>query len=338
DHMPGEDGCTLKGSDRATIYTVTNYVCTNIYDGTETGGGGEYYGSGGGTDSGTGGEQLGPGTTQPCNGSGVSTNPLDPNTNISEGGCSGIPTVVTVPNPADDPCVKTSRSISAANTVLKNPTVQSQMDAVLRGKATQPIEYAVAIGTNNGTYDVTAPNPGTASQSVTPVWNLANSSSFLANGHSHAGTPGNPSAGDLYSFLERMETNPNYSYSFVYGVTGSTKEVYALVVNDRAVAHNFLINYPRAKNYDPDTHGFLDDSKLGKEIYKMKVIYKNTSTAINTSGESYDARAVGLAYMLEKLNAGMSIAKVDANGNLKKINASTEKVGNDERAKISKCP
>jgi len=135
-----------------------------------------------------------------------------------------------------------------------------------------------------------------------------------------------------------METNPNYSYSFVYGVTGSTKEVYALVVNDRAVAHDFLINYPRAKNYDPDTHGFLYGSDLWKEIDKMKMIYNNPNTSINTSGETYDARAIGLAYMLEKLNSGMSIAKVDANGNLKKINASTEKIGNDERAKVSKCP
>ncbi|MCY0969528.1 hypothetical protein [Chryseobacterium wangxinyae] len=80
----------------------------------------------------------------------------------------------------ENTCRKTNVSINAANTVLKNPTVQSQMDAVLKNKATEPPEYAVVIGTNNGTYDVTAPNPGTASQSVTPVWNLANSSSFLA--------------------------------------------------------------------------------------------------------------------------------------------------------------
>ena len=112
----------------------------------------------------------------PCSANGVYLQPQDP----ASSGCNAG--VVTQPilefNPTDNPCRKTNASISAANTVLKNPTVQSQMDAVLRGKATQPIEYAVAIGTNNGTYDVTAPNPGTASQSVTPVWNLANSSSF----------------------------------------------------------------------------------------------------------------------------------------------------------------
>lgn len=96
EHMPGEDGCKLKYDERATIYTVTNYVCYNIYDETETGGGGDYYGPGGGTDSGTGGESQSPGTT-PCNGNGVATGPLDPNTNIGEGGCSGVPTSPNIP-------------------------------------------------------------------------------------------------------------------------------------------------------------------------------------------------------------------------------------------------
>ena len=78
------------------------------------------------------------------------------------------------------------------------------------------------------------------------------------------------------------------------------------------MAHDFLIKLSQAKNYDPDTHGLLENSILANEIDKMKAIYNNKSTAIDTSGENYDARAVGLAYMLEKLNAGMSIAKVDA--------------------------
>ncbi len=344
EHMPGEDGCTLKGSDRATIYTVTNYVCTNIYDGTETGGGGEYYGSGGGTDSGTGGEQLGPGTTQPCNGSGVSTNPLDPNTNISEGGCSGIPTVVTVPNPADDPCVKTSRSISAANTVLKNPTVQSQMDAVLKGKRTLENEWATALGIkSDGSYDITPAIEQQQNSGNSPDDLLSNPASFFADGHTHSGDPAKPSAGDLYGMLNEVFYNANFKYRYVYGDSDiGTPEVYAMVLNDRAAAIQFRGTYLESKNYDIDKQGFLKGSTLWKEFEKIKALYDKIST-VNTSGEDYHPKAVAMAYLLENLNAGISVAKVDNNGNLKKINVILEEITNPDgtkgqRVKVSKCP
>lgn len=169
EHMPGQSGCKLTGNDRAKMYQVVGLVCSgDDGSGGSSGGGG---GSGGGGEGG--GEPCpdcptygGRTPTEPCNGNGVATSPLDPTTDIGDGStCTGVPTLPNLPNLGDNPCRKTNASISSANTVLKNPTVQSQMDAVLRGKATQPIEYAVAIGTNNGTYDVTAPNPGTASQS-----------------------------------------------------------------------------------------------------------------------------------------------------------------------------
>ncbi|WP_143883234.1 hypothetical protein [Chryseobacterium binzhouense] len=81
-------------------HTTMVYKCDFIYTGNETGGTGWWAGPGGGTDNG-GGEPCptcptDP-TQQPCNGNGVSTGLIDPNTNIGEGGCAGIPTVIEVP-------------------------------------------------------------------------------------------------------------------------------------------------------------------------------------------------------------------------------------------------
>ncbi|SDL68173.1 hypothetical protein [Chryseobacterium taihuense] len=91
-------------------HTTMVYKCDFIYTGNETGGTGWWAGSGGGTDNGGGGEPCptcptDP-TQQPCNGNGVSTGLIDPNTNIGEGGCAGIPTVIEFPNPDETPCAK----------------------------------------------------------------------------------------------------------------------------------------------------------------------------------------------------------------------------------------
>ncbi|SDM33978.1 hypothetical protein [Chryseobacterium taihuense] len=83
-------------------HTTMVYRCDFIYTGNETGGTDWWSGPGGGTDNGGGGEPCptcptDP-TQQPCNGNGVSTGLIDPNTNIGEGGCAGIPTVVEMPD------------------------------------------------------------------------------------------------------------------------------------------------------------------------------------------------------------------------------------------------
>lgn len=97
EHMPGQDGCKLLGDERATTYNVTNYVCTGIGDGSNTGGGNAPTNPGNPGDNGGGGYYPGDGTSEPCNENGATTSPTDPNTNIGEGGCSGIPIPINVP-------------------------------------------------------------------------------------------------------------------------------------------------------------------------------------------------------------------------------------------------
>ncbi|SDM38192.1 hypothetical protein, partial [Chryseobacterium taihuense] len=288
-------------------------------------------------------------THQPCNGNGVSTGLIDPNTNIGEGGCAGIPTVVEMPLPTVDPCIKSQRSVTAANNVL-NSTEGQQMTTALKAKVGDPVEWAMAIGElpNNGGTTITSAAPGGQFQGTVP--SLPAGYNAVGDGHSHAKGIASPSGGDLYHMLEGMFTstygapNPNFKYRFVYGYGQNTnvKETYALVINDITLAQQFWNAFPMSENYDPDTHAFKKDSDLWNEVEKAKVIFNNKSAVIDTSGEFYHTRAIGLVYILDKFNAGISIAKADANGNLKKINASTEEITRngmkDERAKISKCP
>ncbi|SDM15537.1 hypothetical protein, partial [Chryseobacterium taihuense] len=70
---------------------------------------------------------------QPCNGNGVSTGLIDPNTNIGEGGCAGIPTVIEFPS--RDLVTKCNKAKDAYN----NPQVTSKYED-LKTKTSAPKE------------------------------------------------------------------------------------------------------------------------------------------------------------------------------------------------------
>ncbi len=255
-------------------------------------------------------------------------------------------TAPNLPNLANNPCRKTNASINAANNVLKNPNVQSQMDAVLKGKTQAPNEWGVAIGQASNGYEVTNAVEGIPGQNQvsSPVSQLT--TPFIGDGHSHKGARGNPSGGDLYEMIKATLDHPGLTYRFVYGHNGGVPEVYALVINNVALAQDFLTQYPENENCNNtnNDHSIKEGSPVGKEFYKAKNHYSEGRVE-DTSGENYEERTVGMAYILEKFNVGISIAKVDANGNLKKINASVEKItisnsggAVKEGVKVSKCP
>lgn len=240
------------------------------------------------------------------------------------------------------PCEKTKPAIDKANAILKNPTVNAQMDAILKGKADAPNEWAVAVGLDiaTGNYMVEGPNEGTPTTSNFPSANLGDK--YIASGHSHAKKRGSPSVLDLYSTLQLSQVNYlNYRQSYVYGINNGSVEVYALVVTDKDLAGTFLSSFPKSENYDDATHWFKRGTKLYEDVSKIMILYKNNNIT-NNSGESHNDYALALAYILEKHNTGISLAKADTNGNLKKVNASIEPtITNgfpDEKIAVSKCP
>ncbi|WP_419868306.1 hypothetical protein [Chryseobacterium sp. CT-SW4] len=241
----------------------------------------------------------------------------------------------------DESCLKAFAGVSKANKILQSPEGQQKMDAILKSKVQEMNEFGVAIGqSSDGGTEITAPKQGTASSVTPPIDQLTGSP--VGTGHSHAGASGHPSAGDLYSLLERMAYYPDFRYNFVYGISNGTTEIYALIITDPALAAAFLAQYPRSENYDPVTHDIKERSKLGKEFKDMKYMYAYNSSG-NSSGEYYDKSAVAMAHMLDKFNSGVSLAKADSNGNLNAINTSIQKITKsngttEEKAVVSKCP
>lgn len=259
---------------------------------------------------------------------------------VPPGDCGGGGDGNTPPNPK---CETSNTSITNANNILKNPEVQTKMDAVLKSKRNAPVEYAVSVGKNsNGSYSVTPPKEGGIdSGTVPPVL----SGNYVADGHTHPdGHYGTPSGGDFYNFILRFPNNPYLESRFVYGSYFGDAEVYALVVYDKNIAQNFVNTYPKSTNYDENTHMFLSNSTLGN-AYNEAITYANVGTYQNDSDESYSSSAMAMAYVLDRFNTGISLAKVDADGNLKRINVTKEPIvvsGSNgipkSGLKITKCP
>lgn len=252
--------------------------------------------------------------------------------------------VIVLPHPNTvDPCKKAKASIDAANNVLKNPEVQTKMDAVLRGKTQAPNEWGVAIGQKTNGYEVTNTVEGIPGEKEVKIPVSQLTTPLIGDGHSHAGAAGRPSGGDLYEMLKVLLTHTDFKYRYVYGDYFGVPENYALIINDRNAAIAFLGQFPRSENYDELNHSIRRDSPLGREFYRA-FYHANEGRSDNTSGEVYDSGAIAMAYILEKYNSGISISKADANGTLKKINATVQQItvpGNGtvkEGVKVSKCP
>ncbi len=237
------------------------------------------------------------------------------------------------------PCETTNN----AGTILKNPEVQSKMDAVLKGKRNATNEFAVSVGKNpNGSYSVTPPKEGGQHIGTVPP---VISGNYVADGHTHSdGHYGTPSAGDFYNFILRFPNNPNLQSRFVYGSYFGDAEVYALVVYNKTLAQNFVNAYPKSTNYEESTHMFITNSPVGA-AYNDALVFANQGTYQNNTGEDYSPSAMVMAYVLDKFNTGISLAKVDANGNLKKVTVTQEMItvsgGNGTPKtglKITKCP
>jgi len=236
--------------------------------------------------------------------------------------CSGSGMVNQAPQKT--PCEKAKTPTLNSTTILKNPEVQSKMDAVLKSKINAANEYAVSVGKNsNGTYSVSPPNEGGATEGTVPP---VVSGLYVADGHSHTnGNFGVPSPGDFYNFILQFPANPYLASRFVYGSYFGEAEVYALVIYNKTLAQNFINNYPKGQNYNETTHSFSVGSSVGDE-YFMAMDFASGGTYIDNTDENYSPSAMALAYVLGKFNTGISLAKVDANGNLKAISVTKETI------------
>ena len=308
-------------------------------------------------------------TLQPCptgggdasGGTGTSSSSSTSSYNGGSGGTGGPNTITTSPvnncitgncieaNPTD-PCSNSNTAVANANALFNSPQVQQGMNAVLSTKlnnsATNDVEWAVGIGQTATGFTVTPVAGGVSNESASvPVSQVVGT--YVADGHNHPnGNGGDPSAGDLYGMLNSIQVNTNLKYRFVYANnidenSNPIIDVYVLIVTDPNAAQEFLTQFPEIQNTNFQTHDFMEDTKLGADYLRARDLFW-LGFSSNLSNETYTPGAIGIAAILDKNNAGICIAKKDANGNFKKINATlvekTDANGNKTKEVIvSKC-
>lgn len=341
-HHNGEGSGECSAGVKSHLITGYMYTCEYLDTGSDNGADGAPSGTGssgsGDNGGGSGGENQ---YTWQCPNPQVFTGPQQAGSDpTDQEGCYVVPTEPNMGEP-ETPCKKAKPSIDKANTILKTPVGQN-MDAFLKGKRNATNEWNIAIGQTSAGFNATTPNEGNTNSSTANLSQLQGS--YVGNGHSHSGNRGNPSGGDLYAMWEKMLNYQEYRYSFIYGDEGGNSEVYALIINDPTLLSAFFAQFPKNVNCDPQSNSIMTDSPLGVEFYRA-FEYASSGRTENTSNENYEPRAVAMAYILDKYNSGISIAKVDANGNLKKINAQIEQItvpfsGGTvkEGVKVSNCP
>lgn len=335
-HMPGNPGPPRCSADSFSYVINVQWGLCASDDGTMddiSGGGGSSDGGGGGT---TGGNDSNYDGSDP---------------NIHGNGGTPINTAPIIEEEINDPCTNASPAIANANTLFNSPEVQQGMNDVLIQKINEegqlPFidqrEWGVAIGQSGTTLNVTAPRRGSATQGSIPSSQV--SGNYIADGHNHPNWGyADPSGLDLYGMLNLVANTSSFKYRFVFGVSypsRQTTDTYILIVTDSNAAQAFLNQFPEIQNTNASTHDFKEDTKLGDDYFKAKDL-SYVGYSQNLTDELYVPGAVGLAYILDKYNSGICIAKKDANGNFKKINATLVTKTNANGVKyneviISKC-
>jgi len=263
------------------------------------------------------GEPGGSTSPNPCSVNGVYTNPQDPANSDCNG---GVVTAPNLPNLGDDPCKKTKASTTAANNLLHESNISTEVSTLEGHAANSFTEYGMAIintGTTTIAQDPYSNNDPSNPGKVTIIVPIVGD--FLATGHTHPdhGAPP-PSPADFYVTLEYARDYPTFQTSLIFVYNGTK---YALVVNDRAKAIAFLAAYPFSSTTITvdDKKVFNRSSQIGKDFNDILESFSRGAFPNYSGSDQNDGLETAMAYILDKYDAGINIAKADATGNLKAL-------------------
>lgn len=164
--------------------------------------------------------------------------------------------------------------------------------------ANSTIEHSITLGRDaNGNITQAPMNDG---GSVNVKVNTSWAGAFGAI-HNH---PNNTpiSGGDIYAAVTLNSGNSDFTTTFVY----TNGEMYAAVVTDLAAAQAFVAAYPadQLPGYNPEFPDF---------------IYNQLQDLVTYMGSTIEGKTEAIAFVLNKLNAGISILKQDSSGKFNPI-------------------
>ncbi|PIF45568.1 hypothetical protein CLU96_2577 [Chryseobacterium sp. 52] len=210
-----------------------------------------------------------------------------------------------------NPCVKASQANAKAKIILEQTKIKNKTTEATATLSTDTVEKGFNFGTDaTGAY--TAGNVKTGINNSN-IQLPPTDPDFTVTGsvHTHNSIGFDSfSPADLYAFHTANNVNANFSTIFVFGSTGA---VYNLSITDLPKFQEFLANYPIAI-YLNTTNG---DWKNGSSI---RVDIENVIQKFVDQGKTWDeAYALANAFVLNKYNMGVAIAKRQSNGTFKTL-------------------
>ncbi len=217
------------------------------------------------------------------------------------------------PNLNTDPCTKAKVGVNKANTTLADARIKTDFKDKMKHIAASSTnsETGITVGVD-GSGNLKVSDPVTVSGTTGQVPAAPAGYSALADGHNH-NSSNPPSPGDLWTMMENLVNNPHFETRYVFGQDGS---IYALTVNNRQAAIDFLAAHPRSQYLKPNSGDFIQDDTL--PLYKE---FRETLNGFqNILPTNNEATTAAMAYIMDKYGMGISLSK--SNGTkLEAVNA-----------------
>ena len=159
----------------------------------------------------------------------------------------------------NDPCKKAKAGVNKANTTLADARIKTDFKDNLAdiAKKSTNSETSITIGIDsNGNLKLSDPITVIGTAGKVPAAPAGYSA--LADGHNH-NSSNPPSPGDLWTMMENLVNNPHFETRYVFGQDGS---IYALTVNNRQAAIDFLAANPRSQYLKPNSGDFIQENNI----------------------------------------------------------------------------
>lgn len=226
-------------------------------------------------------------------------------------GCSGGNTDL----PELDPCERYQLPIDNSNNLLHTPNISTEMATMKNHAANSNVEYGTAIMSIGSS--TVAQDPYTDNLPGQVAIHPASVGDYIANAHTHpCHGVSSPSLGDFYGDLKNVKNHSAFHTGYIFSCDGS---VYALVVEDRQKAIDFLIAFPEAENLIPNRQLINNNSVVGQDFNEIYKNYTQGNLPSYSGNSQKDALESALSQILEKHSSGMILAKTDLNGDLKPL-------------------
>ena len=200
----------------------------------------------------------------------------------------------------NNPCVKAKIGVDKANITLSDTRIKTIFTDKMKEIAATSTnsETSITIGVDgNGNLKLSDPITVTGVAGQVPP--APTGYKALADGHNHnSSTP--PSPGDLWTMLEKLVNNLSFETRYIFGQDGS---LYALTINSRQAARNFLDKYPRSQYLKPNSGDFIQNGALFNDFNETMERFQNILPTNN------DATTAAMAYIMDKYGMGISLSK-----------------------------